>query len=212
MEATIRTEAPIRMSGMKLKNRYILMRHGESVANREGIIVSDPSAGTVLFGLTERGRRQAADAIKNCGLGESITAIRSSDFLRAAETAGAVSDILNVPVETSVLLRERFFGCHEGMPADRYGDVWEQDAVDPDNAAGGVEPPSSVAGRMLREIESCEDRFRGGVVLLVSHGDPLQMLIATIIGIGPHRHRNIPHFSQAELRELVTGDAVEILS
>ena len=39
-----------------LHNMYYGLRHGESMANLEGIISSDPGRGTTMHGLTETGR------------------------------------------------------------------------------------------------------------------------------------------------------------
>ena len=39
-----------------LRNKYYGLRHGESMANLEGIISSDPGRGTTIHGLTETGR------------------------------------------------------------------------------------------------------------------------------------------------------------
>ena len=38
-----------------LHNKYYGLRHGESMANLEGIISSDPGRGTTMHGLTETG-------------------------------------------------------------------------------------------------------------------------------------------------------------
>ena len=40
-----------------LHNKYYGLRHGESMANLEGIISSDPGRGTTIHGLTETGRK-----------------------------------------------------------------------------------------------------------------------------------------------------------
>ena len=42
-----------------LRNRYFAVRHGQSTANLESIISSDPLVGTVTHGLTPLGREQA---------------------------------------------------------------------------------------------------------------------------------------------------------
>ena len=39
-----------------LKNRYFGLRHGESEANKLGVISSNPAVGTVSHGLTQLGR------------------------------------------------------------------------------------------------------------------------------------------------------------
>ena len=45
-------------------NTYLIMRHGQSEANAQGIIVSDPKIGCFRYGLTALGREQAGAAAK----------------------------------------------------------------------------------------------------------------------------------------------------
>jgi len=40
------------------KNTYILMRHGQSTANVQGVVSSDPAVGSSIHGLSETGRLQ----------------------------------------------------------------------------------------------------------------------------------------------------------
>ncbi|KAG5189023.1 histidine phosphatase superfamily [Tribonema minus] len=75
-----------------LQNRYFALRHGQSVANMEGIISSDPAVGTVKHGLTTSGKVQARvaatqliEAVGREALDDLI--FISSDFTRARETA-----------------------------------------------------------------------------------------------------------------------------
>ena len=120
-----------------LVNRYFGMRHGESKANVAGLIVSrietDRSGD---YGLSERGRRQAAAAARDCGL-TAETMICSSDFARAWETAQIVRERLGAAqVVAAAALRERCFGDLDGTPAAGYARVWAADAADMAGAAG----------------------------------------------------------------------------
>ena len=66
-------------------NRFFLMRHGESVANKRGIITSNEDNALNNFGLTNRGAEQVMNAALNTRLDQE-TIIVSSDYLRARET------------------------------------------------------------------------------------------------------------------------------
>lgn len=75
-----------------LRNVYYGLRHGQSEANVEGIISSDPAVGTVRHGLTADGRLQARRAATRLldlvGRGRlSKLHFYSSDFTRAWQTA-----------------------------------------------------------------------------------------------------------------------------
>ena len=191
------------MNEVSFRNSYLLMRHGESDANVSGIIVSDPKIGCERFGLTDRGSKQIIASVKGF-TGEAITQIVCSDFLRTLQTAQLVANTLNLPQpEQEVGLRERFFGKWEGMSAEHYENIWQRDEMDK-HSDDGVEQPQEVAQRGLMVLERLEQQYQGEVILLVSHGDMLQILSTSIAGISPHKHRSLPHHQTGEIKYLVT--------
>ena len=58
----LRFSEGMHLDATSLKNKYYAFRHGESQANVEGIIVSDPSIGTAKYGLSEKGRGQVEES------------------------------------------------------------------------------------------------------------------------------------------------------
>ena len=187
----------------RLANRYFAMRHGQSNANVAGIIVSRLATDEDGdYGLSELGRQQARDAASASGLG-SGTLICSSDFARARETAEIVRACLGAPAITlAAALRERDFGAWEGTSSASYAKVWAADAVDPGHAADSVEPASAVLDRATALVADLERRHSGRDILLVSHGDTLQILQAGFHDIDPARHRALAHLGTAEIRRL----------
>lgn len=190
------------MNEVSFRNSYLLMRHGESDANVSGVIVSDPKIGCERFGLTDRGSKQIIASVKGF-TGEAITQIVCSDFLRTLQTAQLVANTLNLPQpEQEVGLRERFFGKWEGMSAEHYENIWQRDEMDK-HSDDGVERPQEVAQRGLMVLKRLEQQYQGEVILLVSHGDMLQILSTLIAGISPHKHRSLPHHQTGEIKYLV---------
>ncbi len=188
---------------MKLfKNQYYAFRHGQSRANVEGIIVSDPAVGTVDYGLTEAGRKQVAAGLAGCGFDEHAR-IYSSDFLRARETAEIIRSTLGVSeIVFDERLRERFFGEWEGKCHANYAKAWKKDAFDPDREYYGAESSRAVQARMWSVVQSLEEQFEGQTVILVSHGDPLMLLQTAFQDLGPERHRSLPYIETAQCRLL----------
>jgi broad specificity phosphatase PhoE len=192
------------LSGVdRLANRFSVMRHGQSKANVAGVIVSridNDREGDC--GLTEYGRQQALAAAQGCGL-PGDTVIYSSDFARARQTAQVMRAYLGSPeVVTAAALRERYFGQWDGSAAVNYARVWAADETDPGHADGDVEPAAAVLDRTTAFIARLERRHRGRDILLVSHGDTLQILQAGFAGVDPSRHRSLPHLATAEIRRL----------
>ena len=179
------------------------MRHAQSKANAAGIIVShiaNDRQGD--YGLTEHGRQQAHAAAQGCGL-PGDTVIYSSEFARARETAQVMRAHLGAPeVIIAEALRERRFGQWEGSAAVNYARVWAADETDPRHADGNVESAAAVLDRATAFIAELERRHCGRDILLVSHGDTLQILQAGFSGVDPSRHRTLPHLATAEIRQL----------
>jgi probable phosphoglycerate mutase len=197
------------LSGVdRLANRYHVMRHGQSKANAAGVIVSAiDSDRSGDWGLSELGGRQALAAAESSGL-PAGTAIWSSDFSRARETAEIVRACLGAPaVALTDALRERSFGELEGSAVGNYGRVWAADEATADgtgtgSASLGVEAAAAVLDRATALVAGLERRYSGRDVLLVSHGDTLQILQAGFLRLDPSRHRRVPHLETAEIREL----------
>ncbi len=187
----------------RLGNRFSVMRHGQSKANAAGIIVSRIETDRQGdYGLTEHGREQALAAAQGCGL-PGDTVIYSSDFARARQTAQIVRECLGAPeVVIAEALRERCFGGWEGSATDNYARVWAADEAGPGQADGDVELVGAVLDRVTAFIAELERTHRGREILLVSHGDTLQILLAGVAGVDPSRHRSLPHLATAEIRPL----------
>ncbi len=189
------------------KNSYLIMRHGESDANVKGLIVSDPSIGCASFGLTQQGSQQViASALAYTG--EAITQIICSDFLRTRQTAQLIAETLNLLLpQQDTGLRERFFGSWEGLSAEHYQGIWQRDQMTVQCADDGVESPEAVLQRGITVLDRLEQQYQNDVVLLVSHGDILQILRTRFVGKPPQQHRSLPHHETAEIRCLVSqGD------
>lgn len=164
------------------------MRHGHSLANQEGRIISAPPRGLVAFGLSPRGRAQL-DALLADWRWAEPRRILHSDFRRTTETAELVAAYFGLMPAAEPRLRERYFGEFEGHGDAHYGEVWARDARAPARCQDGVEPVAQVAARMRSVIDELERRHGGETILLVSHGDPLQILLSDLEGRAPSRHR-----------------------
>lgn len=189
----------------QLNNRYYALRHGHSIANQQGIIVSNPANGIDGFGLS----RQGGEALRRLqprrhGL-DSTTRIISSDFRRARESAEILHEILccKQPIALDMRLRERHFGTLELAPNDAYESVWQADAANPDDRYADGESANQVMARVTSLVTECEQRMTGINILLVSHGDTLQLLQTAFQREDASLHRRLPHLETAEIRELL---------
>lgn len=206
-----------------------VLRHGESVANVAGLIVSVPGPRALEeVGLTSLGREQARAAGARAlghGFGPD-TRVVTSDFARARQTAEEFAAVLGAAAPTiDERLRERSFGAHDEGPATAYEIVWARDR-DRTPQTHEVEEVGGVAARVLAALRDADALAagRGSVdglaavasagaegaadarpVVLVAHGDVLQIALALGEGRDPHEHREVPHLGNAELRRLGSG-------
>ncbi len=185
-----------------VKNHYVVMRHGQSLANLEKIIVSSPKNGISGYGLTDTGKAQAKASIASFQGLDQNTRVYSSDFKRAKETAQIVAahlasrnGIIYVPQ-----LRERFFGDWELTGDENYPTVWHADAQGISPPPHGVESVDAVLKRIQALICHIESTHKNQTILFVSHGDPLQIFFTDLKGVSPSRHREIEHLETAEIR------------
>jgi len=188
----------------RLSNRYFAMRHGHSIANQQGIIVSHSDNGRDRFGLSKLGSAQVKESLQKFGLLDVNTIIVSSDFSRARESAEIASNLLGcvAAISFDLRLRERNFGELELSSDSGYEDVWGEDAVNPDSNHRGVESVNEVMSRVTSVVTEYEDQYSKATILLVSHGDALQILQTAFARMEGSAHRQLDHLHTAQIRQL----------
>jgi len=192
----------------KLKNSYFAMRHGESIANIEGIISSTPENGIPKYGLSNKGRQQVERSISSAKL-ENIfdedTYIVSSDFKRAHESADIAQHLLfsKLPLKLDARLRERDFGDYELKSNVYYQTVWDSDALDASHTFNNVESADAVMLRVTELVLELESNFEDEVFLLVAHGDTIQILQTAFKKVSASKQREMKHLETAEIRPLI---------
>lgn len=99
-------------------------------------------------------------------------------------------------------LRERYFGDWEKTAHDNYKKVYEFDRVVAERHINNVEPLNSVLTRTLQLVMTIEQAYKDRDILLVSHGDTLQILRTGMSGDSPTKHCDLPYPKTAEIRRL----------
>lgn len=161
--------------------KLIVARHGESRWNRQGII-----QGQLDSPLTALGQRQVA-ALSAALEGADVKHIYSSPASRALESARQLAQPFLCQVTTDSRLHERHYGIFQGK---RYQDLKEQNreqilpllAGDPQATIPSGESVSDVCGRSLSFISELSSRHSQDTVMLVTHGDVLEILIWALKG------------------------------
>ena len=189
-----------------MNNTYYILRHGNSLANKEGIILSNLELGVKEYGLTEKGRDDIYKSVQNLINSGSITkevVIISSPFKRTKESALIASELFNVrDITYTEDLKERFFGEFDLKSKSNYKLIWDLDSHNPEHQEFGVESVNHVLSRAMAVVNRCEKMYMDKIVILVTHGDTAQILECGFKNMNPRFHRSLKTVEQAEYRLL----------
>lgn len=169
-----------------MRRTVYLARHGETEWNRVG-----RWQGHTDIALSDAGRAQAR-ALAEVMRVQGLVRVHASDLVRARETAEIVARVIGVaPVHVDPDLRERGFGCFEGLTraecAARFPDLWARYQADPRNAPPDAEPHDAVIERMRLAVRRAAGpaAVDAGAILVVSHGASIRALVAAVTGTRP---------------------------
>ena len=155
--------------------RVLAIRHGETAWNRDTRI-----QGSLDIDLNAAGRHQAS-RLAAALADEELHAIYSSDLARARDTAAALAQQRQLPLQQDPALRERRFGIFEGRsfaeleqlhPADTLR--WRQ--RDPDFGPEGGERLIDFYARCVAALSRIAAAHAGQTIAIVSHGGVLDCL------------------------------------
>jgi broad specificity phosphatase PhoE len=157
----------------------ILVRHGESVANAQGLLLGRTDAELTALGRTQVSATRAL-------LPDPVAEVRTSPLRRARDTAELLD--LGAPVTVDERWVEIDYGEFEcqplgGIPAE----VWRRWQSDRDFRPAGGETLAEVDRRVSA---ACEELFAadgaarrdGGDVVVVSHVTPIKAAVAWALG------------------------------
>jgi broad specificity phosphatase PhoE len=161
-----------------------LARHGETAWNREG-----RWQGHTDIVLNDAGRAQARVLVETFR-GAGVVRVHSSDLARARETADIVAAGLGVgPVLVDPGLRERGFGCFEGLTREecerQFPAEWARYLGEPSPTAPGGEPRDAVVVRMRAALDRAAAalaREMEAAAVLISHGGAMRALVSSLTG------------------------------
>nr|ABK24043.1 unknown [Picea sitchensis] len=166
------------MAGGAFKNKYWVARHGRSIPNEKGLIVSSLANGVLPeYGLAAEGVLQAKAAaelflkeIRKEGIPFEKVRIYLSPFSRTRQTAEAFTSLLNLPfdspqIKVTEALRERYFGPRlELQSHDHYTEIWALDERDPFAPPEGGESVADVASRLSTILAMTEAECEGTTI------------------------------------------------
>jgi 2,3-bisphosphoglycerate-dependent phosphoglycerate mutase len=166
---------------MSETTRVLLIRHGQSQGNAEGRF-----GGHAPTPLSELGHRQA-EATARALAKERVTAVYSSDLLRAVQTAEPLARAAGLEITRTAALRERSVGLMEGLTfeeaaaahPDEYAALLRRDF---ERVLAGGESYRQLLDRAAAELDRAVEQNRGGTLALFSHAGTICILALHLMG------------------------------
>jgi broad specificity phosphatase PhoE len=156
-----------------------LVRHGESLGNRQRIFAASPHD----LPLTELGYDQARAAARRIAELFRPSLVVTSAYLRASETARIIAGALALPLRVELNLHEREVGAHRGRSYDSLAQAPDFDAVRPWGwRPEGGESYEEVQARVAPIMDAIAAAHAEQDVVLVSHGGVMVTLWAHAAG------------------------------
>jgi broad specificity phosphatase PhoE len=176
--------------------RIILVRHGETIENAEGIV-----QGHHHGRLSDIGIDQARRVARRLGE-ERIDAIYSSDLERAADTAREIARYhKHAEVHFTERLRERFMGDFQGRNKKDFDWKSLRNAINRNinYSVGNIETVSDLSKRAKSFFHELLERHRNDTILIVSHGLILRTIIALIMNKPPEKTHELERLGNASV-------------
>lgn len=175
----------------------ILVRHGESEANRQDLF-----AGHFDADLQNRGMEQARKTAKFLSENFKIDKVYASDLKRAYKTGKCIAEQIGIEVIPNKNLREINAGEWEGKYyyglEELYPKEWKTWIEDIGNAyCPGGESTKQLCERVMGEIEKIAKENEGKTVVLATHATPVR-IVETMLRFGDLGNmKNVPWVSNA---------------
>ncbi|MGI5858739.1 MAG: alpha-ribazole phosphatase [Tepidanaerobacteraceae bacterium] len=162
--------------------RFFLVRHGETIWNRER-----KYQGQSDVPLTDEGRIQArslSERLKD----EKIDVIYASDLGRTIETAEIISEHHGLEVVPASLMRELSFGIWEGMTYDEIIQKWAKEYNKWQDDPYNEKPPegetlSELCERISKFLMKAAQDHPDGRILVVSHAGPIRAILSVLLNL-----------------------------
>jgi probable phosphoglycerate mutase len=162
--------------------QLVLIRHGESEANRQGVV-----QGHFDSPLSPTGQEQA-EALAEALAGEGFSALYASDLQRAQDTARAIAHSTGLPLHLDPDVREIDIGIFSGMSwatiSQRFPEAYARfKETNSWAVVPGAEQEDEARDRLERFLAKVRAQHPTSRVAIVAHGAILRRMIHVLLGL-----------------------------
>lgn len=179
--------------------KLLIIRHGQSEANLEGVFVGHTDSP-----LSDLGKRQAEVTADYVVSAYHVDAVYASDLERAFYTGKAVADRLGLTVTADSGMREIFAGDWERVKFDtlstQYGEpyqLWLRD-IGLARCPNG-ESTAQLQSRIVATLRKIAEANDGKTVVVATHATPIRTFMHYCSGLPLSEMKNIPWVSNASV-------------
>ena len=191
------------MASRRFRHHYLVMRHGESAANVNHVMITDPKIDGPQYGLTDLGKKQCEASggimrayIQKSGYSLDDIFIHYSDFERTKQSALIVfksvfgenamnSKYAHLHFQPSKALRARNYGDLNGSSGTKmmknFVKISNMDKINPNHTLYNVESFNDSLNRIKQfviklEEEAIKNNDKKKLIIIVSHAMSSQTL------------------------------------
>ncbi|MBQ3116360.1 MAG: histidine phosphatase family protein [Clostridia bacterium] len=179
--------------------KFIVIRHGHSVSNKEKTYT-----GQLDVALSSEGIDQAKSLAEYLYENYKVDSVYSSNLIRAKHTADFVAEKFGLPVIIEEDLKEMYCGKWEGLTAEQAEALYPEDFLDwqtnlEDGRCTDGEWMSEIKSRAVRAIKKIAEENDGKTVVIVSHGCVIRALQGEWLGISYRELKEMPWVTNASI-------------
>ncbi|MBI4127710.1 MAG: class I tRNA ligase family protein [Parcubacteria group bacterium] len=180
-----------------------LLRHGEADNNVHNILSGDLAHDT--HHLTRLGEAHITEVAMS--LKGRVDAVVTSPFMRTRETAEIIARVTHAELTVDERLHEVNFNVWNHHPIKEFEKRFPRRHEEEESPGDGVESLVAIRSRMRAAFDDIVKQYPEGRVLIVSHADPLLMLMDSLSG-GKETH----HLQTGELTIVSTTGNISIVT
>ena len=179
--------------------RLILVRHGESCANRQKIF-----AGNYNVDLEERGVLQAEKTAEYIKDNFKVDKLYASDLIRAYRTGECIGKALGLEVIPCKGIREICAGLWDGMLFEEIEEKYAESYAVWRNDVGKAQPPEGesiveMKSRVMTAFTKIAEENDGKTVVCATHATPIRIMQSVVQTGGIENMKDIPWVSNASV-------------
>lgn len=187
--------------------KLLMIRHGQSTANRDRIYIGHTDAD-----LVDTGVRQAQMTAEYIASHYQADCVYASDLKRAYRTGEMIAAACGLPAPTpDVRLREMEAGKWENLPypilESTYAEdfaIWRTD-IGVSRCTGG-ESVAEMAARVKSAVEDIAKAHPGQTVVIATHATPIRAMCTLLSGKTVEQMKEVPWATNASVTEILYED------